>query len=74
MHVLGTGGAVQAAVRDDDAGSLGARLTLADGRRVLVRFSTAGSGGTLEIRAADGALLSSGALPTTVVAPPLFVN
>ena len=78
LHVLGTNGAVQAAVRDDltgQTGQIGTRITLADGRSVLVRFNTgAGSGGTMELRAADGTLVYGGALPTTVQPPALFAG
>ena len=47
---------------------------MSDGRTATVRFSTAGTGGTLEIRDAAGTVLTTGALPTTVQAPALFVN
>ena len=75
LHVLGTHGAVASAVRDDISGQTGSRITLADGRSVLVRFNTsAGTGGTMELRAANGALVYGGALPTTVQAPALFAG
>jgi len=74
LHVLGAGGAVAAAVRSDAPGQTGALVTLADGRSALVRFSDAGTGGTLELRDAGGALLRSGPLATTVTAPPLFAE
>ncbi len=74
LNVLGTNGSVARAVRADAAGQTGAKITLSDGRSATVQFSNAGSGGSLELRAANGALLSSGALPTSVNAPPLFRN
>ncbi len=75
LHVMGLDGAVTSSVRADAAGQTGATITLADGRVATVRFNNTTAGGTLEIRAsAGGAVLESGALPTTVQAPPLFVN
>lgn len=74
LHVLATGGAVRSAARSDVAGMTGAQLALADGRSVVVRFSNGGTGGTLELRAADGTQQFGGALPTAVTAPPLFAN
>jgi len=52
------------AIRDDASGQTGARITLADGRIATVRFSTTGSGGTLEIRNLDGSVVIAGSLPT----------
>jgi hypothetical protein len=74
LHVLDIDGAAQTAVRNDSPGTIGAHLTLQDGRSATVRFSLSGTGGTVEIRASGGQLLSSGALPTGVSAPPLFAN
>ena len=74
LHVLGTNRAVAQAVRSDAAGQTGAQITLADGRSALVRFSTAGTGGSLELRAAGGAVITTGALPSGVAALPLFAN
>jgi hypothetical protein len=74
LHVMGLDSAVSQAVSSDATGQLGSAITLADGRKVLVRFSTTGSGGTLDIRSAADASLFNGALPTTVQAPALFVN
>ena len=51
-----------------------AAIRLADGRTATVRFSNQGGGGTFELRAADQSLLTSGALPTRVLAPPLFAK
>jgi hypothetical protein len=39
-----------------------------------VRFSTAGTGGTLEIATGAGQVISSTTLPTTVQALPRLVN
>ncbi len=74
LHVLSANGAVASATRSDAAGTIGAQVGLADGRSVLVRFSDAGSGGTLEVRRADNSVQFTGALPTTVTPPPLFAN
>ena len=74
LHVLSANGAVASATRADAPGQTGAQIKFADGRVATVRFSTQGSGGTLELRAADQAVLVGGALPTSVKAPPLFVN
>ena len=74
LHVMGTDGSVSSSTRSDATGQTGAQVTMSNGRTAIVRFSSTGTGGTLEIRDAGGAVLSSGALPTTVTAPPLFVN
>jgi hypothetical protein len=50
LHVLGTDSAFSAAVRSDAPGQTGARITLAGGSVATARFSTDGTGGTLEIR------------------------
>lgn len=68
LNVLGTNGSVTNAVASNGTGQTGTQITLSDGRTVTVRFSDSGTGGTLEMPA------FSGALPTTVVAPPLFRN
>jgi hypothetical protein len=74
LHVMGTDGSVTSSARSDASGQTGAQVTMSNGRTATVRFSTTGTGGTLEIRDATGAVLSSGALPTAVQAPALFVN
>ena len=74
LHVIGAGGAVSAATRSDAAGQTGAQMTFADGRSALVRFSDAGTGGSLELRDAGGGILFGGALPAGVTPPPLFVD
>jgi hypothetical protein len=74
LNVLGVNGSVQEAVRSDAAGQTGTAIRLADGRTVTVRFSTQGSGGSIEIRSPSGGVQVSGALPTTVQAPPLLAN
>jgi hypothetical protein len=74
LHVLGTDGAVARAERADAPGSLGAQITLADGGVATVRFATGSAGATLELRNAGGAVISSGALPTTVQVPALFAS
>lgn len=74
LHVLATNVSVRTAARSDADGKVGTQLQLTDGRTATVRFSTGALGGTLELRAADGTVQFSGSLPTTVVAPPLFVN
>ncbi len=74
LHVLGANGAVTSVTRSDAPGQIGAVIKLVDGRTATARFSLQGSGGSLELRGADNAALVSGALPTTVSAPPLFAN
>lgn len=74
LHVIGLGGAVTSAVRSDAAGLIGTRITWADGRVAELRFSAAGTGGSLRLLAADGATLRTEALATTVVTPPWFVR
>jgi len=74
LHVMGTDGSVTSSARSDGTGQTGAQVTMSNGRTATVRFSTAGTGGTLEIRDAAGTVLTTGALPTTVQAPALFVN
>lgn len=74
LHVMGTDGSVTSSARSDASGQVGAQIAMSNGRMAVVRFSTAGTGGTIEIRDASGAVLSSGALPTTVQAPALYVN
>lgn len=74
LHVLSTGGTVASATRSDAPGQTGTEIKFADGRTAIVRFSTQGLGGTLDLRASDRSAQFSGALPTSVVAPPLFVK
>ncbi len=74
LHVIGMDGAVSQAVSSDATGQLGTSITLADGRKALVRFSATGSGGTLDIRDAANASLFNGALPASVQVPTLFAN
>ncbi len=74
LHVLGTDGSVLSSARSDASGQTGAQVAMSNGRTATVRFNATGTGGTLEIRDASGAVLSTGALPTTVQAPALFVN
>lgn len=72
LNVLGTDGAVRSVSPANDAGRTGVQVLLADGRQVVVHFSDDASGGTLHIVDAGGNLVQDGALPTSVVAPPLF--
>ncbi len=74
LHVFSLNGAVVSASRSDAPGQTGVQLRLADGRSATLRFSTQGSGGSLELRAADSSTLFGGALPAGVTPPPLFVN
>jgi hypothetical protein len=74
LNVLGTNSSVTNAVASNGTGQTGTQITLSDGRTATVRFSDSGTGGTLELPAYNGAPAYSGALPTTVVAPPLFRN
>lgn len=74
MHVFSLDGAVASAARSDAPGQTGVLLKLADGRSATARFSNQGSGGTLDLRAADQSAQFGGALPTGVTPPPLFAN
>ncbi len=74
LHVLSVNGSVSTATRSDAPGQTGAQLKLADGRVVTARFSTQGGGGTLEIRDPSGAVVASGALPSSQQTLPLFAD
>jgi hypothetical protein len=74
LHVFGLDGSVASVARSDAAGQTGVQITFADGRAATVRFSTEGRGGTLDLRAAGGASLFSGPLPTAVASLPLFAR
>lgn len=74
LHVMGTNSSVTSATRSDATGQTGVQIVLADGRTATVRFGNTTTGGTIDIRAAGGATVVTGALPTTVTAPPLFRN
>ncbi|MEP9358152.1 hypothetical protein [Sphingomonas sp. KR3-1] len=74
LHVAGLDGAVSQAVASNAAGQTGTAITLSDGRVVTLRFNQAGRGGTIEIKSAGGAVLESGALPSSVQAPPIYAN
>jgi hypothetical protein len=74
LNVLGADNSFSTAVRSDAAGQTGARITLADGSVATVRFSTDGTGGTLDIVNSSASPTYSGTLPTSVQAPPRFAN
>ena len=74
LNVLGTDRAFSSAVRSDATGQTGAQITLANGNVATVRFSTDGTGGTLELRSQSGQILSTGALPATVQVLPRLAN
>ena len=74
LHVFSLNGAVASASRADAPGQTGVQLKLADGRSATLRFSTQGSGASLELRGADQSPLFGGPLPAGVTPPPLFVN
>ncbi|TXH60466.1 MAG: hypothetical protein E6Q93_06750 [Burkholderiaceae bacterium] len=74
LNVLGTNGSVSSATAANGSGTTGVSISLADGRSATVRFSDSGTGGTLDLTAGAGLSAFSGALPTTVTAPPLFRN
>jgi hypothetical protein len=74
LHVLGTDGAFSAAVPSDAPGQTGARITLASGSVATARFSTDGTGGTLEIRSPADQVTFTGSLPTDVQPPPRLAN
>jgi uncharacterized repeat protein (TIGR02543 family) len=79
LHVISTSSSsasssVSSVARNDATGQTGVTVNLADGRVAIIRFSTTGTGGTLELRNAAGTVLRSGALPTSVTVPPIFKN
>jgi hypothetical protein len=74
LNVLGTDGAFTKAVRSDATGQVGTLITLPDGGTALIRFNTATTGGTIELRNSSGAVTSTGALPTTIQAPGRFTS
>ena len=86
LHVIststtGASGAISNVTRSDATGQTGVQFTTADNKVVTVRFnnatsaSKAANGGTVDIRTTTGTVLvNSQALPTTVVAPPVFKN
>lgn len=59
LNVLSMDGTVTAATRSDADGRTGVVITFADGRSATVRFGSAGVDGTLELRAAGGAVTAS---------------
>ncbi len=74
LNVLGADRSFSSAVRSDSTGQTGALITLADGSTALIRFSTAGTGGTLELRNKAGQVVSTGALPVGIQALPRLAN
>ena len=70
LHVLSIGTTVTAATRSDADGRIGVAITFADGRSATVRFSPDQVGGTLELRAAGGAVQASETLRPGVTALP----
>lgn len=74
LHVIGLDGSVAGAVASNSGGQSGVDISLADGRRAIVRFSQNGTGGTVEIRSSNGMVIETTTLPTSIQAPPLFVN
>ena len=74
LHVLTADNAVASAVRNDTAGQTGVLVTLQDGRTALVRFAHSSPSGTLDLRFANGEVQYNAALPSTVTAPPLFIE
>ncbi len=72
LHVLALDGAVRSAQRADVGGRIGAAVTLADGRRLHLLFSANASGGSIQLRDAQGGVLVDEALPTGVAKLPVF--
>lgn len=72
LHVLGAQGAVQSVERLEGPATV--KVRLADGRVATLRFNAEGFGGSLELLDAQGRVLTQGALPGTVTAPPLFTG
>lgn len=73
LHVIGVNNDVTSVAVNNAAGETGVTITFANGRVAIVRFSDAGTGGTLDYRVtAGGTVIFNGALPTTVTAIPLL--
>lgn len=72
LVVLSAQGAVATVARADMGADIGANITFADGRSATVRFSPTTPGAFVELRAAGGAVVTTGARPTTVATLPLF--
>jgi hypothetical protein len=66
LHVLGADGAVNSAILETEAGQVGARIALSDGRTATVRFNTTGVGGRITIRDASDNIVEDSPLPTSV--------
>jgi hypothetical protein len=78
LHVIGTNATnapvVSNVTRSDATGQTGVSFKLSDGRTVVARFNNTTTGGSLTITSSTGSTLVSGNLPTSVTAPPLFIN
>jgi hypothetical protein len=72
LNVMGTNGAVRQVARSDATGLIGTRIELDDGRIATVRFAANSLGGQIEILAANGQAVVTGALPQTIAAPAVF--
>ena len=66
LHVLSFGSTVSSVARNDAAGRQGVQVNFSDGRVAVVRFSTTGVDGTLELRAPGGAVVQTVALNSGV--------
>lgn len=74
LHVFSINGSVATVAAMDGPNQLGVRVNLADGRQVVVLFSTKSSGGQLELLGSDHGVQARGPLPDTVASLPLFVK
>jgi uncharacterized repeat protein (TIGR02543 family) len=80
LHVIGTStsstasGISSVVTPTAISGMTGVTVNMTDGKVATLYFSNTGTGGTIEIKSAAGAVISTGALPTTVTVPPLFKN
>jgi hypothetical protein len=79
LHVISTSpstaaSSITSVAASNAAGQTGVLIRLTDGRTVTVRFNNSTTGGTLDIADAQGTLVVTGALPTTVTAPVLLRN
>lgn len=66
LHVIGLNNVVASAVASDATGQTGVLITFADGGTATVRFSTAGTGGTIDLRDSGNSVLVAESFTTTV--------
>lgn len=74
LHVVSLDGSVRSVERVEGTDTIGVAVAFADGRSATASFSRRGTGGTLQMRDAGGAVVGDGPLPSTVAAPPAFAR